>query len=312
MPTPTVTIVMPAAGAGLHVGDALDAIEAQDYPNVTEVIVAAADEETANAATRPAVTIVRSPTGRTATGLNLAIAASHGEVIVRVDAHALIPPNYVSRAVRVLEETGAANVGGMQVPIGNRFWDRAIAAAMSSPAGSGDARYRIGGRAGPVDTVYLGTFRRDTLVALGGFDETFVRHQDFELNERIRRSGGVVWFDPSLRVSYTPRDSLRSLANQYFEYGRWKRAFARTHPRSLRPRQLAPPTLVVAMLVAVLLSLAWPVFRWVPLTYVGTLCLAAIASTPKVGVAALGVPLALATMHFAWGLGFLLGQTNDR
>ena len=290
----------------------MDAVLSQDYPNVVDVIVAAADEETADAARRPGVRVVGNPKGSTPAGLNLAIAAGQGQVVVRVDAHSTIPPNYVSIAVDTLIETRADNVGGMQVPVGETFWGRAIAAAMSSPAGSGDARYRIGGTAGPVETVYLGCFWREKLEAMGGFDERFERHQDYELNERIRESGGVVWFDPHLKVDYRPRSSLRALARQYYDYGAWKRTFARSHPASLLPRQMAPPLLTIGLLVAIVLSVVWPPTLILPVVYGLGLGAAALLTLPGSGMSSIGVPVALATMHLAWGSGFIFGQTKER
>ena len=307
----SVSIVMPAADAAGSIVDSLRAVLAQDYPDIVDIVVAAADDATADAAARAEVTVIPNPSGSTPAGLNRAISASRGDVIVRVDAHSIIPPDYVSRAVRTLEETDAENVGGMQVPVGTSFWERAVAAAMSSPAGSGDARYRIGGPAGPVDTVYLGVFRRSVLEDIGAFDETFRRHQDFELNQRIRTAGGVVWFDPELRVEYRPRASLSELARQYFGYGVWKRSFSRTHPGSLQLRQLAPPILVIAVTASLGLSLVSPWFLLIPGGYSVGLIAAGVVSVPKAGVAAVGVPAALATMHFSWGLGFLIGHTTD-
>jgi succinoglycan biosynthesis protein ExoA len=312
VPLPTVSIVMPAARAADTIGRSLLAIAAQDYPNIIEVVVAAADPETADAARSLDVRVVENPSGHTPVGLNMAITSSSGEIVVRVDAHSVISPSYVSTAVSTLLDTGADNVGGMQVPVGGTFWSRAIAAAMSSPAGSGDARYRIGGQPGPVDTVYLGTFRRSTLERLGGYDENFKRHQDYELNERIRRDGGTVWFDPDLRVIYEPRSSLALLARQYFEYGSWKRWFSSSHRGSLRPRQFAPPLLVVGMALSLIGSFVSPWFLTVPTVYVVGLVAAALSTVRSSGVAALGVPAALVTMHFAWGLGFLLGHSRER
>lgn len=312
MSQPTVSIVIPAANAAHSIAASLQAIALQDYPNIVEVVVSAADEETAAMARRLDATVVDNPGGKTPTGLNLAIARSTGDIVVRVDAHSTIPPDYVSRAVSTLAATRAENVGGMQVPVGNSFWGRAIAAAMSSPAGSGDARYRIGGEPGPTDTVYLGAFRRSTLERLGGYDESFARHQDYELNERIRRSGGTVWFDPGLKVVYTPRSSLRALARQYSDYGTWKRSFARSNPGALRPRQLAPPLLVIFLVLSLLGSLLWPRLLVIPGAYLLGLAAAALTTSRSAGWAFLGVPVALATMHVSWGLGFLLGQTRDR
>jgi succinoglycan biosynthesis protein ExoA len=308
---PTVSIVIPASDAVASIADALRAALAQDYSAIAEVVVSAADAATAEAARLPGVTVIPNPSGTTPAALNIAIAATTGDVIVRIDAHSIVPPDYVTRAVTTLEETNAANVGGMQVPVGTRFWERAIAAAMSSSAGSGDARYRIGGAPGPVDTVYLGVFRRSLLEELGGFDESFRRHQDFELNQRIRAAGGIVWFDPDLRVEYRPRASIGELARQYFGYGTWKRSFARRHPGSLQPRQLAPIVLVVGIAASLALSWVSPWFLLVPAGYSLGLIIAGSLTIREAGSAAVGVPIALGTMHMSWGLGFLFGQTRE-
>ena len=312
MALPTVSVVIPASRAADAIDASLEAIQRQDYSGRIDIVVAAADRATAAAAMRRGATVVENPTGSTPAGLNLAIAESNGDVIVRVDAHAEIPPDYVSSVVRILEDTGADNVGGMQVPVGRNFWERAIAEAMASPVGSGNARYRIGGVAGPVETVYLGAYPRSTLQRLGGFDGRFIRNQDFELNQRIRASGGVVWFDPSLRVQYRPRGSLTALARQYFGYGTWKRAFARVHPGSLQLRQIVPPALVLALIVALALSLVWPLFLLVPAGYLAGLVIAGVFAVPRARTASIGVPAALATMHLSWGLGFWFGQTRER
>jgi succinoglycan biosynthesis protein ExoA len=139
-------------------------------------------------------------------------------------------------------------------PTADKGFARAVALAMGSPAGSGGAAYRTGTQRGPADTVYLGVFRREALEHVGGYDEQFVRNQDAELNERLRAHGYVVWFEPALEVAYRPRGSVRALARQYAAYGRWRRATARRHPGSLRPRQLAAPALVIALVVLGLVS----------------------------------------------------------
>lgn len=312
MSQPTVSIVIPAANAASTIGEAICSVQAQDYPDIVDIVVAAADHESAVVARDAGARVVENPSWLTPAALNLAIAASSGEVVVRVDAHSTLPMDYVSTAVSTLLETGADNVGGMQVPMGSSFWSRAIAAAMASPAGSGDARYRIGGPPGPAETVYLGVFRRSTLERLGGYDESYVRHQDYELNERIRAQGGTVWFEPRLKVTYRPRSSLRALARQYFDYGSWKRAFSRANPGSLRLRQVAPPVTVMLLAVSLVATFWSPWALLIPAGYVAVLVGAGLLSLNQAGIAAFGVPLALATMHFSWGLGFLLGQTRER
>ncbi|MDX1468049.1 MAG: glycosyltransferase family 2 protein [Acidimicrobiia bacterium] len=299
---PRVSVIIPAKDAAETLPKTLRAINKQGYPDIVEVIVAAADAATARVAAEEGARVVDNPSGTTPAGLNLAIRASSGEVIVRCDAHAVLPPDYVSRAVETIARTGAENVGGMQVPVGETAWEKAIAAAMSSPLGAGDARYRIGGEEGPTETVYLGVFRRKTLESLSGYDERFLRAQDYELNHRIIRSGGLVWFDPELRVEYRPRGSLGSLARQYFQYGQAKRLMWRAHPGSLKPRQWLPPLVVIALMASMPIALLAPWVLAIPAGYVAALLL---YDTPT-DRNPLRTALALATMHFSWALGFLI------
>lgn len=299
---PTVSVIIPARDAVESLPVALKAVTRQSYPHV-EVVVAAADEATANVARAAGVIVVENPTGTTPAGLNLALAASSGDVIVRCDARSILPPDYVSKAVATLERTGAANVGGMQVPVGNTAWETAIARAMASPWGSGDARYRVGGEEGTAETVYLGVFRRTAIEAVGGFDEAFVRTQDYELNHRLIESGETVWFDPELKVGYRPRASLGELARQYFDYGRAKRQFSRKHRGSLRPRQMVAPLLVLVLVVSLVAAIWWPVTLVAPILYV----LASIAVSVGAGGSLWRVSASLVTMHISWGLGFIIG-----
>lgn len=290
-------MIIPARDAADTLPRALAAVKTQDYEEIVDIVVAAADEPTAEAA--DGASVVMNPNRSTPTGLNLAIAASTGDIVVRCDAQSVLPVGYVSRAVETLNRTGAAVVGGMQIPVGVTSWERAIAAAMRSPLGAGDARYRLGGDEGPVETVYLGVFRREILERHGGYDESFVRTQDYELNHRIAAAGDLVWFDPQLEVEYTPRGSLGGLWEQYLGYGRAKRLFSAKHPGSLRWRQLAPPLLVVGLGLAVLISIWLPIALLAPAAYVATILVAGVA------MGSIRSSFALATMHIAWGLGFL-------
>jgi hypothetical protein len=177
---------------------------------------------------------------------------------------------------------------------------------MTSRFGTGDASFHYGGDEGPTDTVYLGVFDRRALEAVGGFDETLERNQDYELNIRLRRAGGTVWFDPALWVRYRPRRSLGALARQYFDYGRWKREVVRRHPRSLRWRQAAPPALVAALAG----SFAVGVFRRpaliVPAAYLAAVAAAAVA-TGRSARERGRLTVIFPTMHVSWGVGFLVG-----
>ena len=311
--TVRVSVVVPA----LHAAEAVpSAVASALSEGVDEVVVAAGDPETEQAVARIGdgrVRVVPNPSGRTSDGLNRAIEASSGEVVVRLDAHAQLDPGYVATAVATLRSTGAPNGGGRQPPQAGAGFARAVAIAMTSRVGAGGATYRVGGAPGPVDTVYLGVFRRDALEAVGGFDPRFTRNQDAELNLRLRGAGYLVWFDPRLAVTYRPRDTIGGLARQYFQYGRWRRLTVRTHPGSASPRQLAPPGLVAGLLGLGLVS--WASGSVLPFAlgfgaYLVALTVAAAASARPLRLIP-AVVVALATMHLAWGTGFLLGPPRS-
>ena len=306
---------MPVRDSARSLAQAVDAVLAQgDVVDEVVLAVAPSRDDTVAIAQRlaasdPRVRLTDNPSGRTPDGLNAAIALSTGEVVVRVDAHAVIPPGYVAQALRTLACTGAANVGGRQVPIAERGFAGAVAAAMRSPFGAGGAAYRTGTEPGPADTVYLGAFRRDALEAVGAYDGRFTRNQDAELNLRLRRAGYEVWFDPRLAVEYQPRGTVRGLASQYLQYGRWRRLTGRVHRRSLTLRQLAAPAVVVALLGGAALSVTLSDWRPVMVStggyMVGLLGAGAIAADDPRSTGA--TALALGTMHLSWGVGFLIG-----
>lgn len=335
-PLPLVSVVIPARECAAELPGCLDAVRVQTYGGPMEVIVAVAPsnddtEDVAQRCMRRALTtqrgdlagprtrsawptaVVSNPAGTTSSGLNLAIGAAAGEVIVRVDAQARLPADYVERAVATLERTGAANVGGVQRPVGQGELSRVIATALSSPFGGGPAAFRRGSGEGPVDTVYLGVFDAAALACVGGFDESLERNQDYELNWRLREQGHMVWLDPSLVVDYQPRSSWTGLARQYFDYGVWKRVVISRHPRSLQPRQLAAPVLVVGLVLS-----AFELVRGrlrggiVSAMYLGACMLASArlrSSLPAFGDR-LRAAAAFAVMHLSWGAGFLLGPRH--
>ncbi len=310
---------MPVRDGAATVAAAVAAALDQDYPGEVEVVIAVGPsgdgtaEVLAGLPADPRVRLVPNPSGGTAAGLNAAIAASRGTVIARCDAQSRFPHGYLRRAVEILAETGADNVGGTQAAEGTAFLSRAVAIAQTTFLGVGDARYRTGGRPGPVDTVYLGVFRRAALERVGGFDEAQVRNQDYELNWRLRESGGTVYFHPDLAVAYTPRSGLRPLWRQYWEYGTWKRVMLRKHPRSLRWRQMAPPALIAALLWSlVMLVTPWPwAAALVPGAYLAALLVTALFEGIRRRTAtAAALPVVVPTMHLAWGLGFLAGRAR--
>ena len=310
---PSVSVVIPARNAEGTIAETLRAVLGQDYDGHLEVVVADGSDDCrmSRALLRcfPSVRVVPNPARETAAGLNAAIGAARGDVIVRCDAHAVLPSEYVREVVLALERTGAACVGGMQVPVGGTRFGRAVAMSMSSPLGSGDSRYKIGGREGASETVYLGAWRRDTLLQVGGFDETLVRNQDYDLSWRLRQRGDLVWLLPGLRVKYRPRDNVLSLGRQYFDYGWWKAVALGKHPRSLRTRQLAPVTLLTGISASAVFLLLGHVAAGLvlPSVYLAALLTGALVmGCRRREPAAALLPLALSVMHLSWGLGFVL------
>lgn len=309
-----VAVVIPALQAAPVIDRAVASALAQ--PQVARVVVAAGDAVTRQAAERiddPRLEVVDNPSGRTPDALNLAIDRTSEEVVVRLDAHAVLPAGYVPAAVRALARTGAANVGGRQVPTADAGFARAVALAMRSPVGAGGAAYRTGQEPGPVDTVYLGVFRREALRAVGGFDPRFVRNQDAELNLRLTRAGYQVWFEPSLAVTYRPRGTVQGLAHQYLQYGRWRRLTARVHAGSLRPRQLAAPVLILGFTTLAVLAVAIgaPLVLGLPAAAYLVLLLVTGFQASRRPQLVVGVALALLVMHLSWGLGFLVGPPRQ-
>ncbi len=314
---------MPVLDEEAHLAEAVGAILASDYPGPLEVVLALGPSRDGTdaiaaqlAATDPRVRTVPNPTGRTASALNAAIAAAEHDIIVRVDGHAVIPADYVGIAVRTLEATGADNVGGIMGAEGATDFERAVAAAMTSWFGVGGAPFHIGGAAGPALTVYLGSFRRSALDRVGGYDESMVRAQDWELNHRIRSTGGLVWFTPDMRVSYRPRGTIRRLARQYHEYGRWRREVARRHPETVSVRYLAPPLTVIGVVGGTVLGLVGVATGSAPLVLgfaapagyaVADLVASVRAARGLEWRSARWLPLVFTTMHGSWGTGFIRG-----
>jgi glycosyltransferase involved in cell wall biosynthesis len=314
-------VVLPVLNEERHLAGAVASVLAQDYPGVLEIVLSLGpssdrtDEVAAQlAATDARVRTVRNPTGRTPEGLNAAIAASRYPVVARVDGHAQLPADYLRTAVALLERTGADNVGGLMWAEGVTDVERAIARAMTSKLGVGNARFHVGGEEGPAETVYLGVFRRTALERVGGYDAAFARAQDWEMNYRLRSTGGLVWFSPALRVTYRPRPSLGALARQYFHYGRWRREVMRRHPGSVNLRYLAPPTALVGFtggLVAGVAGVRWAFV--LPAGYVVLVIVGAAAIGGGLPLRArLALPAVLATMHGSWGAGFLSSLRPSR
>lgn len=242
------------------------------------------------------VKVLTNDHGGTAQGLNLAISQSKHPLVLRVDAHSKLSEGYAALAQQIIGETGAANVGGMMVAEGEGDFQKAVAYGYNNRIGLGGGSFHVGGKAGPVDTVYLGCFQRAWLDKVGGYDPKWVRGQDWELNKRIREAGGTVWFDPRLKVTYFPRDNWLALAKQFFNTGIWRGALTREAPGQSAFRYWLPPLLVVSTLL------------WLPVTiYLLVIAFAAVNANELNPVSRLWLMIVLPTMHYAWGIGFWWG-----
>jgi glycosyltransferase involved in cell wall biosynthesis len=311
-PLPAISVILPVLNEERHLVGAVESILSQDYRGPVEVILAVgpskdATEEIAAKLARAdnRIVLLENPSGRTAEGLNIALQKSSNPVIVRVDGHSQIPSNYLSLVIEILQGTGAVNVGGVMAAVGITPFERAVAGAMRSSLGVGSSRFHTGGSAGVVDTVYLGAFRREALVAIGGFDEKFTRAQDWELNFRLRENGGIIYFDPRLHVTYRPRPTVKALAKQYFEYGRWRRVVSRRHSGTINLRYLAPPFALTVFLASVISGvLVHPLLLLPAAIYLLFTFLASVKIATSVSEF-LRLLLIIPTMHFSWGAGFI-------
>ena len=309
---PPVSVILPILNEERDLSNCISAILQQDYPSEIEVILALGPSEDKTtqiaeklSASDSRIKLVSNPTGQTAVGLNLAIKVSSNEIICRIDGHSEISNHYIKTAVEILQQKNAVNVGGLMYADGNSGLQRVVAQAMRSKLGVGPSKFHTGGSAGESDTVYLGTYKKAAVLAAGGFDERYIRAQDWELNYRLRKNGGLIWFDPRLQVTYRPRSTFKKLAKQYFQYGRWRRVISRQHINTVNFRYLAPPFAVVTNTLSLFLSFVVnPLFISPLLIYFCALIIGSLFIGRKV-VDKLIMPFVLATMHFSWGIGFI-------
>jgi len=319
----TVSVIIPCYNEEATIGLLLEAICGQTYPReFIEVIIAdgISTDQTRNVINKYVLQypglflkIVDNPRRIIPAALNTAIRASTGEIILRLDAHSIPRQDYIERSVKNLELGLGDNVGGVWMiePGGEGWMAKSISLAAAHPLGVGDAMYRLGTSAGVVDTVPFGAFYRSTLEQVGGYDESLLTNEDYELNTRIRMNGRRVYLDPEIRSVYYARANLAQLAHQYWRYGYWKYRMLKRYPSTLRWRQAIPPVFVLGILILILAGIWLPVARWFLLGgllfYIGVLMATSITRAIKGNniLLILGVPLAIATMHCCWGSGFL-------
>jgi glycosyltransferase involved in cell wall biosynthesis len=298
----------------------LDAVRAQEEPpGGLEVLIADGQSEDGSrelvefvASQDPRVRLLDNPGRIVSTGLNAAILASRGDVIVRMDVHTEYAPDYVRQCATVLEESGADNVGGPARTRAETYRQRVIAAAYHSPFSVGGARFHDSSYEGRLDTVTYGCWRKDTLLRIGLFDEELVRNQDDEHNLRLTRSGGVVWQSPRIRSWYRPRGSLTALFRQYYQYGYWKVRVIQKHGRPASARHLVPVLFVVVLVLCWAPGLVWAPLGWTYFGAVVTYALLDLFFSVRAATAAGWdllplLPVVFPVYHVAYGAGFTVG-----
>lgn len=320
---PTVSIIIPCYNEQRTIRALLTAIHAQTYPRASMEVIISDGMSTDH--TRDAIQtfqkeypdlrihVIDNPERNIPAALNRAIDAAKGMFVVRMDAHSVPAPDYVARCVNGLEQNKGENVGGVwEIAPGGESWvARSIAIAASHRLGVGDASYRYTTQAQYVDTLPFGAFRRDYLLEIGKFDHSLLTNEDYELNTRIRHAGGRIWLDPKIRTTYFARDSFGKLIQQYWRYGYWKAKMLQRYPDTLRWRQALPPLFVLGILLGWVFALFSPVLKWIYVAIAGMyftlLLLAGIhAATKNRDVTiAIGIPIAIALMHFSWGSAML-------
>lgn len=320
---PKVSVIVPCYNEQATIRLLLDALRRQTFPPAEmEVVIAdgmstdgTRDEIAKFQADFPdlSVRVVDNPLRTIPSGLNRAIEASLGSILVRSDAHSKPHPDYVENCVKALEAGRGDNVGGVwEIQPGADTWiAKSIAAAAAHPLGVGDALYRHAQHAAEVDTVPFGSFRRELVERVGRFDESLLTNEDYEFNARIRKAGGRIWLDPSIRSVYFARPTLTELARQYWRYGYWKWRMLRRYPDTLRWRQALPPLFVLGLIGLAVISLFVPFFAYFLagglLIYLFILFLAGTQAAERHNspFLAAGLPLAIPVMHISWGSGFL-------
>ena len=320
---PSVSVIMPIRNERGFIEDAVRALLAQErLPTSYEIVVVdgMSDDGTRDivgelAARDPRVRMLDNPQRIVSSALNIGIAASTSDVIIRVDGHTRVAPDFIRSNLDLLAEHPEAwSVGGPIAHRGKTTFARGIAAAMSSRFGVGGASHRRETYEGYAEGAVFPAFRRSIFDEVGLFDELLVRNQDDEFNFRITDRGGKIYISPRVKHDYYVRGSLKALARQYLQYSYWKVAVFRKHKKIIAPRHLAPVVFVVgAPACAVAAAVAPPPLSWIalaPLGAYGALLIASAASTAirernlLVGASA---GIATATMHVAYGTGTILG-----
>lgn len=316
--SPAVSVIMPVLNEESHLAAAASAILQQEYSGDLELllVLGPSTDGTNGVATELAkgdqrIRIIDNPRGLTTIGVNLGVKAARHSVIVRIDAHSEPTAGYLQRGVEILFEQGAAEVGGIMDARGRSAFQKAVAFAYKSRWGIGGGAYHLGGEAGEAESAYLGIFQRQSFEAVGGYDESIVRGEDWDLAQRIKAAGGKVWFSPELRVIYWPRGRVSKLVRQFYSTGVWRGDLTRRDPARASRRYFVPPTAVLAILLGFFVVAFGYTVGIIPATgYLALIALVA-CTAPKLSLKSrAALVVALVVMHMSWGWGFLVGYAR--
>jgi succinoglycan biosynthesis protein ExoA len=320
-----VTVILPIRNEEKQIDSCLRAITNQIYPqHLIEILVVdgMSTDRTREIVcdiqkTHANIHLVDNPGQIVPTGLNIGIRQARGDIIIRVDGHTIIRPDYIDECVKAIRRTGADNAGGKMEGFAETPFGKAVVLATSSPFGIGNARFHYSNQEEYVDTVYLGAWPKHVFDRVGFFDEEMVRDQDDEFNYRLRQTGGKILLTPRIKSQYTVRGTPKSLWKQYFQYGYWKVRVLQKHPRQMSYRQFIPPLFIASLALLSVLSLFFSFFRIVFAFLSGTYLLSNLLATvltaknrpPDI---TLRLPVTFAILHFAYGTGFIRGLLQFR
>jgi len=326
--SPFVSVIMPVRNEASYLSESLGAVLIQDYdPDSIEILIVdgmsvdnsrAIISHIARSNPQYRILVLENPDEIVPTGINIALRQGKGDIIIRVDGHTIIAPDYVRQCVEALERTKADNVGGKMNAKGTNIFGKVVALATSTPFGIGGGHFHYSDEEEWVDTTYMGAWPRRVFEKIGLFDEELVRDQDDEFNYRLRGAGGKILLSPKIKSEYTVRSSPKALWRQYYQYGYWKIRVLQKHPRQMSLRQFVPPAFVLSLFISVLItlfstlyspfSIIHPLSLVIPLLYLFANLSASLYIASKYGWKYTPLlPFVFSILHISYGMGFLAG-----
>lgn len=261
----------------------------------------------------PFIKVLDNPLRIVPPAMNIGIRAAKGDIIIRLDAHAIYPERYISELVSNLKKLSADNVGGVcrTLPVNNTIICRSIAIALSSSFGMGNSHFRVGAtEVRKVDTVPFGCFRRSLFDKIGLFDEELVRNQDDEFNGRIIKNGGTIYLLPHLVIDYYARDTVKKVSKMFYQYGLFKPLVNKKLGSPATVRQFFPMLFVAGCILGGILSFFSNVLFIIYLSVLIIYLLLAVIFSLKDGRNILLVPALICTyltIHMSYGWGYWVG-----